>query len=59
VLPPVTPREQIAMLRETALAMEQLTLQIEATGGHVQSAAISYVYDFFDLADALLKQQEN
>lgn len=58
VLPPVTPHEQIAMLREIAQAMEQLTSQIEAAGGHVQSAAISYVYDFFDLADALLKQQE-
>jgi predicted nucleotidyltransferase len=54
VLPPVAPREQIAMLRETAQAMERLTPEIEAGGGHVQSAAIPYVYNFFDLADALL-----
>jgi len=54
VLPPVVPREQIAMLRETAQAMERLTPEIEAVGGHVQSAAIAYVYDFFDLADVLL-----
>jgi hypothetical protein len=32
---------------------------IEAKGGRVQSAAISYVYDSFDLANALLKQQES
>jgi predicted nucleotidyltransferase len=55
VLHPVAPHEQIAMLRETAQMMEQLTSHIEAAGGHVQSAAISYVYDFFDLADALLE----
>lgn len=54
VLPPVAPHEQIAMLREIAEEMEQLTSEIEDAGGHVPSAAISYVYDFFDLADALL-----
>ena len=59
VLPPVAPREQIAMLRETAQAMELLTPEIEAIGGHVQSVAIPSVYDFFDLADALLTQQES
>jgi hypothetical protein len=57
VLPPVVPQEQIAMLREIAQEMERLTPQIEAAGGQVQSVAISYVYDFFELADALLKQQ--
>lgn len=59
VLPPVAPRDQIVMLRETAQAMEHLTPEIEAIGGHVQSIAIPYVYDFFDLADALLTQQES
>jgi predicted nucleotidyltransferase len=59
MLPPVAPREQIAMLRETARDMEGLTPEIEAAGGHVQAAAIPYVYDFFDLADAMLTQQEN
>jgi predicted nucleotidyltransferase len=59
VLPPVAPREQIAMLRETAQEMEHLTPEIEAVGGHVQSRAIPSVYDFFDLADALLTEQES
>ena len=27
--------------------------------GHVQAAIIPSVYDFFDLADALLRQQES
>lgn len=47
VLPPVTPHEQIAMLREIAQAMEELTAQIEAAGGYVPAVAISHVYDFF------------
>lgn len=59
VQPPVTPRDQIAMLRATAQEMEQLTPAIEAIGGQVQSVAIPYVYDFFDLADAMLTEQEN
>jgi hypothetical protein len=59
VLPPVAPHEQIAMLRETVQAMEHLTPEIEAVGGHVQSVAIPYVYDFFDLADTLLSQEQS
>jgi predicted nucleotidyltransferase len=59
VLPPVAPREQIAMLRETAQEMEHLTPEIEAVGGQVQSGAVPSVYNFFDLADALLMEQES
>ena len=59
VLPPVTPSEQIALLRETAQAMECLAPEIEAVGGHVQAAIIPSVYDFFDRAEALLTQQES
>jgi predicted nucleotidyltransferase len=59
VLPPVAARSQIAMLRETAQEMEHLTPEIEAIGGQVQSGAIPSVYDFFDLADALLTEQES
>lgn len=58
VLPPIHRDEQMAMLRETAQVMEQLTPAIEAIGGHVPSSAIPYVYDFFDLADALIQQGE-
>jgi hypothetical protein len=49
--------EQMAMLREIAREMEQLTNAIELIGGQVPSRAIPYVYDFFDLADALLQQE--
>jgi hypothetical protein len=47
----------MAMLREIAREMEQLTNAIERIGGQVPSQAIPYVYDFFDLADALLQQE--
>jgi len=59
VQPPVTPHDQIAMLRATAQEMEQLTPAIEAIGGRVHSAALPYIYDFFDLADAMLTEREN
>jgi hypothetical protein len=59
VLPPAHCHEQVAMLREIAHEMEQLTSAIEMIGGHVPSPAIPYVYDFFDLADALIQQEEN
>jgi hypothetical protein len=39
--------------------MQQLTSAIEMIGGHVPSPVIPYVYDFFDLADALIQQEEN
>lgn len=55
VLPPVTQVEQIAMLREIAQAMQRLTPEIEAIGGHVQSAVIPAVYDFLDLAAAQIR----
>jgi predicted nucleotidyltransferase len=57
LLPPVHRDEQMAMLREIAREMEQLTNAIELIGGQVPSRAIPYVYDFFDLADALLQQE--
>lgn len=56
VLPPVTPGDQVAMLRETAREMESLTPSIEAIGARVQSAIIPSTYDFFDLAEAMLQQ---
>jgi predicted nucleotidyltransferase len=59
LLPPVQRAEQMAMLREIAQEMEQLTSAIELIGGQVPSRAIPYVYDFFDLADALIQQEEN
>ena len=58
ILPPVEPGEQIAMLRELSHEMEQLTPQVEALGGNVQTEAIPYVYDFFDLADTMLQEKE-
>ena len=58
LLPPVHRAEQMAMLREIAREMEHLTNAIERIGGQVPSQAIPYVYDFFDLADALLQQEE-
>ena len=57
LLPPVHRAEQMAMLREIAREMELLTNAIERIGGQVPSQAIPYVYDFFDLADALLQQE--
>lgn len=57
ILPPVQLGEQIAMLRELAHEMEQLTPQVEALGGNVQTEAIPYVYSFFDLADAMLQEK--
>jgi hypothetical protein len=49
----------MAMLREIAQEMEQLKNVIEMIGGQVPSPAIPYVYDFFNLADALIQQEEN
>jgi predicted nucleotidyltransferase len=57
LLPPVHRAEQMAMLREIAREMEQLTNEIELIGGQVPTQAIPYVYEFFDLADALLQQE--
>jgi hypothetical protein len=59
LLPPVQRAEQMAMLRTIAQEMEQLTSAIELIGGQVPSQAIPYVYTFFDLADALIQQEEN
>jgi predicted nucleotidyltransferase len=59
LLPPVNRAEQMTMLREIAHEMEQLTSSIEMIGGQVPSLVIPYVYDFFDLADALIQQEEN
>lgn len=58
VLPPVYRVEQMAMLRAIAQEMEQLTGAIEQIGGRVPSQAIPFVYSFFDLADALIQQEE-
>jgi hypothetical protein len=55
VLPPVQQGEQIAMLRELAQDMKELTSHIEALGGSVQVEAMLYIYDFFDLAEAMLR----
>ena len=57
LLPPVHRAEQMVMLREIAREMEQLTTAIKLIGGQVPSRAIPYVYDFFDLADAILQQE--
>jgi hypothetical protein len=57
LLPPVHRAEQMAMLRELASEMEQLTSEIELIGGQVPSRAIPYVCDFYDLADALIQQE--
>jgi hypothetical protein len=59
LLPPVQRAEQMVMLRALAHKMKQLTSAIELIGGQVPSRAIPYVYDFFDLADALIQQEEN
>jgi predicted nucleotidyltransferase len=59
LLPPVHRAEQMAMLRGIAQEMEQLTNAIEMIGGQVPSRAIPFVFDFFDLADALIQQEEN
>jgi predicted nucleotidyltransferase len=56
--PPVHRVEQMAMLRAIAQEMEQLSNAIELIGGQVPSRAIPYVFDFFDLADALIQQEE-
>jgi hypothetical protein len=58
LLPPVHRVEQMTMLRSIAQEMEQLTSAIELIGGQVPSRAIPYVFDFFDLADALIQQEE-
>ena len=58
LLPPVHRAEQMAMLRAIAQEMEQLSSAIELIGGQVPSRAIPYVFDFFDLADALIQQEE-
>ena len=58
LLPPVHRAEQMAMLRELAKEMEQLTSAIELIGGQVPSQAIPFVYDFFNLADTLVQQVE-
>lgn len=57
VLPPVQRHTLIAMLREIAREMEQLTPNIEAIGGHVQAEAIPYVYSFIDLAETIIQQE--
>ena len=57
LLPPVHRAEQMAMLREIAREMEHLTDAIELIGGQVPTQTIPYVYDFFDLADAILQQE--
>jgi len=57
VVPPAHREEQVAMLREIAQEMEQLTPAVEAIGGLVPSAAIPSIYDFFALADALLQAE--
>lgn len=57
VLPPVQAGGQIAMLRELAHDMEELTSHIEALGGSVQVEAMPYIYDFFDLAEAMLREE--
>ena len=57
VLPPVQAGGQIAMLRELAHDMEELTSHIEALGGSVQVKAIPYIYDFFDLANTMLQEK--
>jgi predicted nucleotidyltransferase len=59
LLPPVHRTQQMAMLREIAQEMEQLTSAIGMVGGQVPSRVIPYVYDFFDLADAIIEQEEN
>ena len=56
-LPPVQQGEQFALLREVMREMEALTLDIEAIGGSVQTTAIPYVYDFVNLAEAMMKQE--
>ena len=58
LLPPVDRAGQMAMLRAIAQEMEQLTSAIELIGGQIPSQAIPYVYSFFDLADALIQQEE-
>ena len=58
LLPPVHRVEQMAMLRAIAQEMEHLTSTIELIGGHVPSRAIPYVFDFLDLADTLIQQEE-
>jgi predicted nucleotidyltransferase len=58
VLPPVYRHTQITMLREIAREMEKLTSNIEAIGGSVQQKAIPHVYAFFELADAIIQQEE-
>jgi predicted nucleotidyltransferase len=57
LLPPVHPAEQMAMLRELAREMERFSIAIKRIGGLVPSRAIPYVYDIFDLDDALLLQE--
>ncbi len=57
MLPPVHRHTQLAMLREIAREMEQLTSDIEAIGAVVQVEAIPYVYAFFDLADMMIQEE--
>ena len=59
ILPPVHRHEQMTMLREITHEMEQLAGSIETLGGFIPSATIPSVYDFFDLADALIQQDQN
>jgi hypothetical protein len=56
-VPPVGQRDQLVVLRETMREMEALTLQIEAIGGTVQTAAIPYIYDFVKLAEMMIGQE--
>ncbi len=50
--PPVQPADQMAMLREMAGRMEELTPQIEAISVSVPRDAIAQIYRFFDIAQA-------
>jgi predicted nucleotidyltransferase len=54
--PPVEPAGQLALLREIAREMEALTPELKALGVDVPSEAIPSIYDFLDLAAAIIKE---
>ncbi len=58
-VPPVRQSDQLIMLRETMHGMEALTPQIEAIGGTVQTAAISYIFDFLNLAEKMIEEEKS
>src|SRR2546422_6392614 len=58
VLPPVTPSEQIALLRETAQAMECLAPEIEAVGGHRSEEHTSELQSRLHLVCRLLLEKK-